>query len=112
MKTGIKKLSDIPAKTVGGHEGFAARLLLNLPSKDDVTVRLLNVSPGGKGPVPAHRHPDTHFFWVIEGHLDLEIDGTIYPIPSGSCIEVPPDTVHQLRCGGQSSMTVLAIKWK
>ena len=110
MKPEIKKLTDIPSQTVGGHEGFAARLLLNMPTKD-VTVRLLNVSPGGKGPVPAHRHADTHFFWVIEGHLDLEIEGVIHPVPSGCSIEVPPDTVHQLRCGGRDSMTVLAIKW-
>jgi quercetin dioxygenase-like cupin family protein len=110
MKPEIKRIEDFPSQTVGGHEGFAAQRLLKL-SSEDVTVRLINVVPGGKGPVPAHQHADTHFFWVLEGKLELEISGTIHPIPSGCCIEVPPNIVHQLRCGDESPMRVLAIKW-
>ncbi len=111
MKPEIKRIEDFPFQTVGGHEGFAAQRLLKL-SSEDVAVRLINVVPGGKGPVPAHQHADTHFFWVLAGKLELEMAGTIHPIPSGCCIEVPPNIVHQLRCGDESPMTVLAIKWK
>ena len=110
METRIKKLSEFPAKEVGGHQGFIARSLVDLPGKD-VTVRLLNVTPGGIGPVPAHSHRDTHFFIVLEGRLELEIDGQLYTVPSGSCVEVPPGKTHQLRCAGEKEMKALAIKW-
>ena len=110
MGTKIKKLFEFPAKEVGGHQGFMARSLIDLPDKD-VTVRLLNVNPGGVGPVPAHSHPDTHFFLVLEGTLELQIDDELYTVPSGSCIEVPTGKTHQLRCGGPKEMKVLAIKW-
>jgi quercetin dioxygenase-like cupin family protein len=106
----IKKLLEFPAKEVGGHQGFIARSFVDLPDKD-VTVRLLNVAPGGIGPVPAHSHPDTHSFLVLEGTLELEIDGQLYTVPSGSCIEVPPGKTHQLSCRGPKEMKVLAIKW-
>ncbi len=110
MEIKIREISEIHTEDVSGHQGFMARLLLDLSDKD-VTVRLLNVAPGGIGPVPAHSHPDIHFFWVIEGTLELEIDRQSYTIQSGSCVEVPPGKVHQLRCSGEKEMTVLAIKW-
>ena len=111
MKPKITKLKEVPAAEVGGHEGFVARSLLSLAEKE-IETRLINVTPWGKGPVPPHSHPDTHFFLVLEGNLELEIDGTVYSVPNGYCIEVPPNSRHQLRCAGGSSMTVLAIKWK
>ena len=111
MKPKITKLKEIPATEVGGHEGFIARSLLSLPEKE-IEARLINVTAGGKGPVPPHSHTDTHFFLVLEGNLELEIDGAVYPVPNGCCIEVPPNSEHQLRCAGGSAMTVLAIKWK
>ena len=111
MKPKIMKLKELPATEVGGHEGFIARSLLSLPEKE-IEARLINVTAGGKGPVPPHRHPDTHFFIVLEGNLELEIEDAIYSVPNGCCIEVPPNSMHQLRCAGGSAMTVLAIKWK
>jgi quercetin dioxygenase-like cupin family protein len=110
MEIKIKKISDLPAKQDIGHEGFSARSLVTFPEKE-ITVRVLDVVPGGIGPVPAHSHPDTHFFLVLEGTLELRIDDRTYTVPSGSCIEVPPGKVHQLRCDGEKEMKVLAIKW-
>jgi quercetin dioxygenase-like cupin family protein len=108
--TQIRKLSEISGEKVKGHEGFIARSLVDLPGKG-VSVRLLNVAPGGVGPVPAHSHRDTHFFLVLDGTLELEIDGQAQLIQTGCCIEVPPGRTHQLRCAGEKEMVVLAIKW-
>ena len=110
MENKIKRLSEFETKEVGGHQGFMARSLVDLPDKD-VTVRLLNVTQGGIGPVPAHSHPDTHFFLVLEGILELKVDDKLYTVPSGWCVEVPPGKTHQLRCAGEKEMRVLAIKW-
>jgi quercetin dioxygenase-like cupin family protein len=111
MATQIKKISELPMEDVAGHQGFEARSLMDLSEKG-VTVRLLSIQPGGIGPVPAHRHPDSHFFLVLEGTLELEIDGHVHKIPKGSCIEVPPGKCHQLRGTGESGISVLAGKWR
>jgi len=50
-------------------------------------------------------------FLVLEGILELEIDGQIHKIPKGSCMEVSPHKRHQLRGTGESDITVLAVKW-
>jgi len=110
MEIKIKRLSDFPAKKVDGHQGFLARSLVNVPD-ERVTVRLIEVAPGGVGPVPSHSHPDGHFFLVLDGTLELEVDGHLYIVPSDCCIEVPPGCNHQLRCPGEAGMTVLAMKW-
>ena len=111
MKLNIQQIDDIPSQEVSGHKGFAHRSLLGLPEKE-ITIRLITVEPGGQGPVPAHSHADTHFFYVLSGNLELEVDGDIHSVPGGCCVQVPPQTIHQLRCAGESGMTLLAIKWK
>ena len=110
MEIKVKKISELPATEEIGHEGFVARSVVTFLEKG-VTVRLLNVLPGGIGPVTPHSHPDTHFFLVLEGTLELAVDGELYTVSSGSCVEVPPGKTHQLRCGGPKEMKVLAIKW-
>jgi len=107
----IKRVSDLPTQTVKGHNGFIDRLLVSVPEKG-VTLRLLNVTPGGIGPVPSHSHLEKHFFWVLDGILEVEIDGRLYELPSGSCVVVPPQCQHQLRCLNNEPVNVLAMKWK
>ena len=111
MEPRIMRLTDITSKEVEGHEGFVDRSLFSLPEKE-IVARLLDCAPGSKGPVPPHSHPETHFFIVLKGHLELEVDGTIHSVPDGHCAEVPPDCVHQLRCTDEAPMRILAVKWK
>jgi quercetin dioxygenase-like cupin family protein len=106
----VKRLVEFAAEDVKGHLDFKSRTILKLDQKG-LTVRVLTLSPGGIGPVPAHRHSDVHFFLVLEGVLDLEIEGQTYKIFSGSCIEVDPGKIHQLRCAEPRETIVLAIKW-
>lgn len=110
MEINVKKISELPGKLEVDHEGFVARSLVTFLEKE-ITMRLLNVEPGGIGPVTPHSHPDSHFFLVLEGTLELKVDNKLYTVPSGSCIEVPPEKIHQLRCSGEKEMKVLAIKW-
>jgi len=106
----VKRLAEFATEDVKGHLGFKSGTILDLPQKG-LTVRVVTLAPGGIGPVPAHRHSDVHFFLVLEGALDLEVEGQTYKIGSGSCVEVDPDKIHQLRCAEPRETIVLAIKW-
>jgi len=111
MKPKIKKLDDIPPKAVGGHDGFSARSLLNRPDKE-IEIRLLDGTVGSKGPIPAHRHAETHLVIVLAGRLELEVNDEVFAVPEGHCAEIPPNQTHQLRCAGDAPMKFLAVKWK
>ena len=62
--------------------------------------------------IPSHSHAETHLLIVLEGRLELEIDGAVHSVPAGYCAEVPPNHTHQLRCADESPMKFLAIKWR
>jgi mannose-6-phosphate isomerase-like protein (cupin superfamily) len=110
MKIRVQDISELPTEETKGHQGFTARALVKLADRG-VTVRMLRVSPGGLGPVPAHQHADVHFFLVLDGRLAIAVDGVVYQVSKGECIEVPANRVHQLRNDGDKEMSVLAVKW-
>jgi quercetin dioxygenase-like cupin family protein len=110
MKIEVKKISELNREDVAGHHGFESRLFAEVIGKK-VTVRLLNISPDGVGPTPAHKHDDVHFFLVLEGTLSLRIEKETYKIKKGECIEVPAGDVHQLQNHENDKIQVLAVKW-
>jgi quercetin dioxygenase-like cupin family protein len=105
----VKKLDEIPAEKVSGHQGFLARLLFTSFDKK-TTLRLLDIEPGSTGPVPAHSHPDRHFFTVLAGILEVDLDGRTLAVTAGSCVEIPPNVTHQLHGASESALRVLALK--
>jgi len=110
MTIKVKDISELPTEEVKGHQGFTAHSLVDLGGKG-ITVRMLRISPGGLGPVPAHKHSDAHFFLVLDGNLSLVIDSVIHHIAKGECVEVPGNKIHQLKNDGDKVISVLAIKW-
>lgn len=110
MKVRVMNISELPLEEVKGHHGFTSRSLVDLAGRG-VSVRMLRISPGGFGPVPAHKHSDVHFFLVLEGRLSLVIDSVTHPIAEGECVEVPENKMHQLKNDGDKDISVLAIKW-
>ncbi len=110
MKVKVMKLSGLPVEMVTGHHGFSEISLLDPAGKGPV-VRLLTVQPGGVGPTDAHSHRERHLFIVLEGNLELEVDGNAIPVPAGSFASIAPYTKHQLRCRDTMQTRILAIKW-
>lgn len=110
MTIEVKGISELPMEDVKGHEGFMARSLVDLSGKG-INVRMIRVSPGGVGPVPEHKHSDSHFFLVLDGELSLTVDGVVHRISKDECVEVPGNKMHQLRNDENNVISVLAIKW-
>ena len=51
--------------------------------------------PAGASEV-RHRHARARqFFYVLSGVLDLETEGVIHSLASGTGLEIPPGTAHQ-----------------
>lgn len=110
MKVKVIKLSELPVEMVAGHHGFSEISLLD-PAGRGPVVRLLTVEPGGVGPSEAHSHREAHLFLVLEGNLELEVDGNTIPVPAGSFASIAPYTKHRLKCRDTMQTRILAIKW-
>ena len=49
------------------------------------------------------------FFFVIDGALEIEIEGAVHKLPKGCGIEIPPGMAHQARNTGQIATNFLVI---
>ena len=52
--------------------------------------------PADAGP-PPHRHPWEEIYVVIEGELEINVDGDTRVLGPGGAAHVPANTVHSLR---------------
>jgi quercetin dioxygenase-like cupin family protein len=50
--------------------------------------------PKVPGPPPHHHKSEREFFLILEGTLDVMINDEWRPMPAGSFIELPPNTLH------------------
>lgn len=50
--------------------------------------------PEGTGP-PPHHHPWDEAYVVLDGELEVEIDGAVTRLPAGSAAHVPADALHR-----------------
>ena len=51
-------------------------------------------APAGKMGDP-HSHPNEQWIYVLEGALEIRIDGQIHKVGPGGLIYVPANTIHQ-----------------
>lgn len=47
------------------------------------------------GSVQAHAHDYYEFYFFLEGHVSMEIEGTCLPLQHGSMVLIPPGTLHR-----------------
>lgn len=58
-------------------------------------------APEGPG-VPPHRHPWAEAYYVLEGHLRVQVGQQRYDLEPGSSITVPPNAIHTTASVGGS----------
>lgn len=68
-------------------------------------MRAIEIEPGGHS--PDHAHPYEHENYVLEGHGEVFIEDSWYPIGPGSVVFVPPGVRHQYRNTGSETFRFL-----
>ncbi|AIF47504.1 cupin domain-containing protein [Dyella japonica] len=80
----------------------------HLLAGDDLSV-IEERMPAGAQEV-RHRHERSRqFFYVLEGELTLELDGTVHRLPAGHGLHVPPGVAHQARNEGRADVRMLVV---
>lgn len=82
----MQQLSDLPAKELApGLTGFYAH-------GTNMTLGLVEIKAGSK--LPMHQHPHEQITYILEGQLDMTIDGKHCPLTAGMFYVIPSNTPH------------------
>ncbi len=65
--------------------------------------------PGGTAEVRHWHARARQFFFVIDGALEMEVEGEIHDLPHGTGLEIPPGLAHQARNVGSGETNFLVI---
>ncbi|UCG51340.1 MAG: cupin domain-containing protein [Candidatus Latescibacterota bacterium] len=83
------KLSDIEAREVV--PGFRAKFV----HSDHMTIAYWEADAGAE--VPEHNHPHEQVVNLMEGNLDLFVDGALLELGPGSVVVLPPNVQHSAK---------------
>ena len=85
----IVSLPQLPVREI--FPGIRARLV----HTDRVTHSWVELDEGAT--FPAHHHPHEQIVTVLEGTLDIVVNGEAYVLAPGQVLVIPPDMPHQGR---------------
>lgn len=86
---GLVNLSELPELQIA--EGLLARAV----TADTVTVLHVKISAGAL--LPEHAHHNEQVVNVIEGELELTVEGTTHSLVPGRVMVLPPNVAHSGR---------------
>lgn len=86
--------------------GASVRLLLT--NAMGSAIEICDVRAAAGPGLPPHRHPWEETYLVLEGEVEVNIDGTTSVVGPGGLAHVPANTVHMLRRLTESHLQVVA----
>lgn len=103
----VTSLARITGTAVSHNPAIRKHVLVG---RDDI-VGITNFSravfPVGEC-APSHVHADMiEVFYIEQGLGEIDVDGLVVSLPSGSCITVEPGERHELRNAGDTEMVVI-----
>ena len=81
--------SELPIREI--FPGYRARMV----HSGNTTHSWLDIDAGAAA--PEHQHPHEQVVNVLDGTLELTVDGTVYVLPAGSTFIIPPNVPHAAR---------------
>lgn len=66
-------------------------------------------TPGLPGPPPHIHHREDEALYVLEGHLELNVEGSISTAGPGSFLNIPKGTLHTWRNVGNTHARILGM---
>lgn len=82
----VKNLDDIKGKEIV--PGFHGKFI----HSENMTLAYWDITAGS--PLPEHTHPHEQVVNVIEGTLELTVEGETHVLRSGSVVVLPPHIPH------------------
>lgn len=83
------------------------RVLIGPEQGCDATTQFVGEIPPGRA--PAHTHTYDEVVLVLEGHGIVHLEGEERPITAGTCVYLPPGSLHCLENTGEGELRVLGV---
>ena len=65
--------------------------------------------PGNPGPPPHVHHNEDEAFYLLEGELELMVEGSARVVGSGTFVNIPKGTLHTFKNAGTTPARILAM---
>jgi quercetin dioxygenase-like cupin family protein len=75
--------------------------------KPEITALLIEIGPGGES--GRHMHPNPTFVYVLEGSLDVEMEGKGHSFKAGDAFLEVVDTWHNGKNNGTTPAKILVV---
>ncbi|MBJ7603312.1 MAG: cupin domain-containing protein [Candidatus Dormibacteraeota bacterium] len=72
-------------------------------------VTVIKTPPGGGSPAGLHTHGVDQVFYILDGTMNVEIDGSAYVVDSGTAVLFPAGVAHRNWNAGTDAIVHLAI---
>jgi len=92
-----------------GHVLFSAMRLAGRIDAQIADCSIARIDPGGGGPMPEHTHAHDHLFVVLDGSVEIRMNGTATTLPAHQSMLVPGDALHSVWNASQAPAKVLGI---
>jgi quercetin dioxygenase-like cupin family protein len=76
-----------------------------------MTAGSLRLNPGAE-PHPPHQHPEEEFLLITEGAGEVNLEGKVARVASGSMLYCGGNRLHGIRNTGRTPMLFYFYKWK
>lgn len=106
----VSHVRDVVGNRLSGPEiNNVLRKMLISPKEgwDGYVMRLFELGEGGH--TPKHTHDWPHINFITSGKGILHLDGTDYPLETGSFAYVPGGKIHQFKNNGTDPFTFICI---
>lgn len=105
----VRAVDSIESQELPRSRGASMRVLLGPEDQmPNYHTREIRIEPGGY--IPAHRHPDIeHQQLVLEGQMELTLDGEPRHITAGQAAYIPARVVHAYRNVSDSPVRFICI---
>jgi quercetin dioxygenase-like cupin family protein len=77
------------------------------PDKPDITALLVEIGPGGES--GRHMHPNPTFVYVLEGTLEVEMEGKSHSFKAGDAFLEVVNTWHNGKNNGSMPTKILVV---
>lgn len=80
-----------------------------LADAHDHKVKRIVVAPGGCLSLQRHKMRSEHWF-CVKGAGEVTIDGQIYPLLSGCCVDIPLRAAHRLENVSDADLVIIEVQ--
>jgi len=105
----VRKVDFAAAAAAGPNERITQVMLDHMSGGKHCSINWIKTPAGGGSPAGMHTHVVDQIFYILEGNMNLEIEGKEYLAGPGSLVFFPAGVPHRNWNGGNAPTVHLAF---